>query len=87
MRSPFTHYICFNTPAPALAGHGHRDQFVIVAPGRGPGCFEEKSRLPANVIHDDIHPQAKSVHYYGIPRLFTRFLRKADYIGSNTMLV
>ena len=86
MRLTFTHYLCFNTPAPALVGHGHRDQFVIAAPGRA-RPFEEKSRLPANVIHNDIHPQAKSVHYCGIPRLFTRFSRKADYIGSNTLLV
>ena len=87
MRSPFTHYLCFNTPAPALAGHGQCDQFVIAAPERGPDCFEEKSRLLANVFHCDIHPQAEGVHDCGIPRLFTRFLRKADHIGSNTLLV
>jgi hypothetical protein len=78
MRSPFTHDLCFNTPALALAGHGHRDQFIIPAPGRA-WPFEEQSQLPANVVHNDVHPQAKSVHRCGILRLFTRFSRKSDY--------
>ena len=81
MRSPFTHNICFNAPAPALAGHGQPDPFVIAVPGQV-RPFEEKSRLPANVTHNDIHSQAKSVYDYGIPRLFTRFSRKADDIDS-----
>jgi hypothetical protein len=82
MRSPFAHYLCFNTAAPAIAGPGYCGQLVSAVPGREPGCLEAKNHLCANVIHNNISPQARSVHACGIPRLFTRFSRNADYIGS-----
>ena len=82
MRLPFTQHLCFNIQAPALAGHGHRYQFAIAAPGCGTRPFGEQSQLPAIFLHTGLHSQAKIaklVYLCGVLQLFTQFLRKLDY--------
>jgi hypothetical protein len=82
MRLPFTQHLCFNTQAPALAGHAHLQQFAIAAPGCGTRPFDGQGRLPATFVHAVLHSQpkiAKLVYLCGILQLFTQFLRKLAF--------
>ena len=62
--------ICDHTGLPESAAFR---VMVKLLKGAGLGCLEEKSRLPENIIHKDVHPQAKSIHYSGVPVIYPIF--------------
>jgi hypothetical protein len=60
-------HVGLNIPTPTLTHQRHGDQFTVAAFRLRPGPFKDKSQLLANIIHHDIHPQAKIVKivYHG----------------------